>query len=426
MKSPFLPLVSILALIAAPSWAASPPPGVVIDETPEPATAYVGSPSIAILPDGSYVASHDFFGKKGRWLRTTSIFGSGDRGATWHLLAHLSDQTWSTLFFHDDALYLLGAAKEYGDIIIRKSTDGGQTWSTPTDASHGLLFPGTFHCGPTPVVVHGGRIWRAFERYSGTDGSWSGRFFHSLVISVPEKADLLQAANWTRTNDIAFDGNWVPGFRTGWLEGNVVVAPDGNVVNLLRVNAPPTLQDRFELEGPAAGIPRFELAARIEIAADGSSASFDPARGFFRFPGSQSKFTIRFDPTSHLYWSLVNKITNPYSGYPPTISPELQRNVLVLTSSPDLRHWDEHYIALRWHEGLPFSTKDRVAFQYVDWQFDGDDLVAVSRTSWNGQSYHNANFLTFHRVPHFRTLTRADSPPALAGPDGPDSPPVGN
>ena len=37
-------------------------PGVVIDYSPAETGKYIGSPSIAILPNGYYVASHDFFG----------------------------------------------------------------------------------------------------------------------------------------------------------------------------------------------------------------------------------------------------------------------------------------------------------------------------------------------------------------------------
>lgn len=400
---------------AAPAgWA--PPPGVVIDRSPDPARAYVGSPSIVVLPDGRLVASHDFFGKPGPLLRSTWVFRSADGGRTWCRVAHLQDQTWSTLFVHHGALYLIGTDRAYGDIVLRRSGDAGRTWTEPSDAGAGLLFPGRFHCGPTPVIVHDGRIWRAFERYSGPDGSWSGHFFHPLVVSAPVGSDLLRASSWTRTNDLTFDPAWVKGDRTGWLEGNVVAAPDGRLLDLLRVNAPPTLGDAFPLDGPAAGIPRYEVAAAVEVAADGRAVSFNPGRGFFRFPGSQSKFTIRFDPVSRLYWSVANRITNPYSGYPRNISPELQRNVLDLVCSPDLRHWTIRYTVLRWHEGLPLTLADHVAFQYADWQFDGPDLVVVSRTSWNGESYHNANLLTFHRIRGFRTVRPSDSPPPLRAP----------
>ncbi len=46
-------------------------------------------------------------------------------------------------------------------------------------------------------------------------------------------------------------------------------------------------------------------------------------------------------------------------------------------------------------------------FQYVDWKFEGEDLIAVSRTAFDdglggAANYHDANFITFHRVCNFR------------------------
>ena len=45
-------------------------------------------------------------------------------------------------------------------------------------------------------------------------------------------------------------------------------------------------------------------------------------------------------------------------------------------------------------------------FQYVDWLFDGDDLIVASRTAFDdglggAHNQHDANFLTFHRVVDF-------------------------
>lgn len=388
-----------------------PPPGVVIDRSPSPDTEYVGSPSIAILPDGSYVASHDFFGKTGPDQRAGRIFASHDRGQHWTQLAQLPDTTWGSLFVHAGALYWLSITEEYGNVTLRRSTDGGKTWTTPADAAHGLLFKGKFHCAPTPVVEHGGRIWRAVEEVVN-DQLWP-RHFASLVLSAPADADLLDAHNWTRSNGIVFDASWLPGRRPGWLEGNVVVTPDGGLVNLLRVNTEITPAGDPAPKSNAAGIPRYEAAARVAISPRGDTVSFDPAQGFFHLPGSQSKFTIRYDSVSRRYWSLVNKITHPHTLPDSNLDMQAQRNVVMLISSDDLKTWDERCTILRWREGELLNRKERFAFQYLDWQLDGDDLVAVARTSWDGQSFHNANLLTFHRVPHFRTLTMADSSPNL-------------
>jgi len=229
---------------------AGPPPGTVVFASPDPGRVSCASPSIAILPDGSYLVSNDTGGR-------TLVHRSADRGVTWRQLAEVRDQKWSMLFLHRGALHLIGVAAKAGHLIVRRSLDGGRTWTDPTDARHGLL-------------------------------------------------------------------------------------------------------------------------------------------------------------VSRRYWSIGSKITNPYSGYAWLYTPHHQRNVLSLTSSADLTTGEERCRLLRYREGqVVTKAESRVGFQYVDWQFDGPDLIAACRTSWAGANYHDANFITFHRVKNFRTLTLADSPSAL-------------
>jgi hypothetical protein len=83
---------------------------------------------------------------------------------------------------------------------------------------------------------------------------------------------------------------------------------------------------------------------------------------------------------------------------------------LALANSPDLRHWTVRNIVL-YHPDVANH-----AFQYVDWLFDGDDLIAVSRTAFDdglggAHRAHDANFLTFHRIKNFRNLEMSDSTP---------------
>jgi len=215
---------------------------------------------------------------------------------------------------------------------------------------------------------------------------------------------------------VMFDGRVVPGERTGWLEGNIVVQPNGQLANIMRLQANASPDLPFELPPPATHIPRYEVGAFLTVSPDGRKLSFDPQTGLIHFPGSQSKFTIRRDPRTGRYWALVQKITAP-SREVGRYLPNVQRNVLVLTTSTDLRNWEERYTVLRWREGERISSKAKVGFQYVDWQFDGDDIVAVCRTAWNADNYHNSNYVTFHRIANFRTLTPADSPPPLVTPD---------
>ena len=57
-------------------------PGVVIDHSPAASGLYIGSPGLAVLPNGDYLASHDLFGPKSREHEcpTTRVFRSADRG----------------------------------------------------------------------------------------------------------------------------------------------------------------------------------------------------------------------------------------------------------------------------------------------------------------------------------------------------------
>lgn len=389
------------------------PPGSVVFASADPQRQFVGSPSILVLADGSLLASHDNGGAgAGERRGRTSLRVSTDRGATWSLRAEVENQKWSSLFEHRGAIYLIGVTARGGDMIVRRSNDGGRTWTEPKDARHGLLAKGKFHCAPTPVVVHAGRVWRAFEEFAPTAPV---RAFRAFVLSAPEEADLLDARSWTRTNALAIDKRWLATRNGEWLEGNVVVAPDGSLVDILRVESHPATDAPFELPGAWRGIPRFEVAARLSVSTDGRTVAFDPARDFIHFIGSEAKFTIRRDPRTGRYWTLGNKITNPQSGADWVRSPHHQRNVIALCSSDDLRDWREHYRMLRYQEGTAVVKEgSRVGFQYVDWQFDGEDIVAVCRTCWDGLNYHDANMITFHRVRGFRTLTPADSPAELS------------
>jgi len=364
-------------------------PGVVIDHVPASSDLYLGSPSIAVLPNGGYVASHDFFGPKSNEFQSarTVVFGSGDHGKTWKRLSEVQGAFWSSLFVHRGALYLLGTDRHHGNIVIRRSMDGGATWTTPKDRNTGLLREnGEYHCAPMPVIEHGGRLWRALE-WRNPPIAW-GINYRAGMISIPVDADLLHADNWTNSNFLPSSREWNDGDMGAWLEGNAVVAPDGQLVDVLRV----------QTRSPD------EKATIVHISADGKTASFDPKTGFVDFPGGAKKFAIRFDPQSKRYWSLASIVHQRHRAN----DPGGIRNTLALTSSADLKQWNVCCIVL-YH---PDTRKH--AFQYVDWLFEGKDLIAVCRTAYDdGQggahNNHDANFLTFHRIADFRTKTLAGS-----------------
>ena len=364
--------------------ASAPPPGVAVAHMSPLSRAYVGSPGLAALPDGTCLAKHDLFGPGSTesTVAITRLYRSSDRGASWSFLAEVRGMYWSSIFTRGSQLFMIGTDRQYGNAVAMRSDDNGATWTRPVGPGAGRILPaGHYHTAPVPVLFYRGRIWRAMEQMGPVPGL---RRFRALMMSVPEDADLLDSRSWTATNTVS------GGFRHGgWLEGNAVAAPDGTIVNILRVESAAARDD----------------AVMLRVDDHGSTLLFDPKRDLIRLPGGDKKFTIRWDPKSGFYWSLVNPAGPEGRG----MAASAVRNTLALVRSSDLREWETRAVVL--HHPDP----KRHAFQYVDWLFDREDLIALSRTAWDDADggaprAHDANFLTFHRIENFRELT------GMAGP----------
>jgi len=364
----------------------------------DPATrTYLGSPSIVRLANGDLLGTHDYFGPgcplnhEGE-EHLTSVYRSTDRGKTWMNVTHISGAFWSSLFTVGEDVYLIGCSQQYGSVVIRRSRDGGNTWSHPADSCSGLLFQGgavhqppNFHCAPVPTLRHEGRLYRAFE--DNTPLNWP-KGFQAVVVSADEDADLLDANSWTISQRLPFDPDWMPGWHScGWLEGNAVADRDGKLWNVLRCN------------GKKQGLEEYSLwdrAALVRVEEGGKRLSFDPGEDFIDLPGGHTKFTIRYDRVAEAFLMLSNGNLDPEK---PT-----NRAVLSLYQSADLRNWTHVEVLLRDDSALsPDDSFRLTGFQYVDWQFDGDDIIYLSRTAYGGaHNFHDANRTTFHRLERFR------------------------
>jgi hypothetical protein len=354
-------------------------PGVPVVHSPKSTGVFRGTPSIAMIPNGNIVVSNDIFGTgaDGKSLpNRTDIFISRDKGLTWTFKTSINGAVWSGLFFHNNKLYLMGADTSSGaNFVIRSSSDQGSTWSAPT-----VLIPGGCHGSSTPVLIANNRIYKAYEHhFEDTNGKWmSGN--RSFIISAPVNADLMNAANWTVSNEIQ-KPTWVDG--TGWLESNAVIGRDGKIKGISRLAS---------MEGIYAGYYSLLNDNQIE---EGSARKI-------QFWGGASKFNIRYDAVTDKYWSLAN--------YAPSQLKEGNRSaggvrsVLALTSSSDLEEWTVNAIVLAHPDPV------NVGFQYVDWIFDGNDILFTSRTAYDdgmggADNYHNANFMTFHRITNYASAT---------------------
>jgi len=403
----FVVIIGVMSLVAACRDAAPIASDDHTDLTPhklwvstvkyqDPASEiYLGSPSLIRLDNDQLLASHDYFGPNrphdelGRSNRTT-VYLSTDKGLNWKRLKDIDGIYWATLFMHRGDVYLLGTSAANASVAILKSTDNGKSWTTPTDGNTGRLFEEgsggnapRYHCAPTPVLEHNGKLYKGFENVA--DNTLPGmRGYTAFVISIDIEKDLLQASNWTKSNELSFDGSWDPlgsNPTTGWLEGNAVAGPDGTLWNILRVNS----------------TPFHSRSAMIKIDDDGAKASFTPDN-FITFPGGQCKFVIRQDPTTKLYWAMLNA----------TPDVATQRNILELHVSKNLKNW--YFAKTLMADNQGYSKEKSIeltGFQYPDWQFDGDDLIYLSRTAYgqNVPRAHDANRITFGRVEDYKEYT---------------------
>lgn len=362
-------------------------PGTIIAHSPASTGLYIGSPSICILADGSYLASHDHFGPSSNEFEkpVSKIYRSENKGKTWKEVAVINGQFWSKLFTFRGKLYFFGTSKHHGNTIIRTSVDNGNTWSEPVDGNSGLLLQGEYHCAPMPFIEYNGKLWRAMEDAMGEIKKW-GKRYGAFMMSMELDKDPMLASSWQSTNILLYDSTMLNGKFGAWIEGNAVVTPDGNVADILRVDNKSTLDER---------------AAIVKISSDGKTASFDTATGFILFPGGSKKFTIRYDSVSKLYWTISNYIPDDIKQKNIGRNPASIRNTQGLFSSPDLINWSLRKILLQHPDVINHG------FQYVDWLFHKNDILFVSRTAYDdgaggAHNNHDANFLTFHKIKKFR------------------------
>jgi len=345
-----------------------------------PDRIYTTSPSIVVVPNGDYLLSFNLFGSDllppAETTGTTYVFRSSDQGQTWTDLTPtpMMDMKRGSLFAFGGDVFLWGYTAAPGSIVIRRSSDGGSSWTVPVDGTTGLLETGTFGGTPHDPVVHAGRLWTAV----------AGK----RLMSVATNRDFLDATRWSGPSAAADTDSGPLGPGLTITEAQIVASPETGVVVMPKVE----------------GLPYTVL-----IRATGNGAVADPTDAdWVALPGADKKFGAAYDPVSQRFYVLSNPVL-PAHQATPGISPELIRNTAAMSSSKDLLHWDVEQIFLY----SPNVTYE--AFQYLNFDFDGDDLVVASRTAFDltgepGVDHkpprgHDSNLVTFHRIPAFRTAT---------------------
>ena len=338
------------------------------------------SPSLVKLPDGALLASMDLYAPDVTPQNLTLIFRSDDSGETWHYLTDLFPCYWGTLFLHRGKLFMFSTETEYGNVLVSESKDEGKTWSVPTVLFYGsgLFKASGWQHTPSAFTEHQGRLYTSIDY-----GAWANGGHGICLLSIDADADLLNAENWCVSSPVRYDPTWQgapKGSSGGLLEGNIVVGPDGELYDLLRLQ----INDCVPNHGLAVALKGNYHDPEVKL-------KFD---SFVEIPcGSNSKTHIIRDEVSGQYIGIGNICTDS--------STPGQRNVLAMVSSRDMVHWEVAKNLLDYRH----MDAGKVGFQYIFFLIDGDDIIYLSRTSINNaHNYHDANYQTFHRIKNFRNF----------------------
>lgn len=337
---------------------------------------FLCSPSLVRHPEGYLLASMDLY-KGGDPQFLTLIFRSDDEGKTWHYVSELMPCFWGKLFIHKGELYMLSCSTGYGDLLIGKSTDGGKTFPAPVVLLRGTIGDNDgVHKNPQNIFRYNGRIYETLEWGRGGNEIFG---YAAMVMSCDENDDLLVPENWSFSEPRTFDPNFsettegLPN-NTLTMEGTLTADKEGNLLNVMRF-----VNDRG-----------YALAYKVD------TENRDAPLEYFKcikFPAHLSKFMIKYDTVSGKYYTIADRIYDKTKLY--------ARNLLSLMSSDDLNEWTVVCDLIDRRD----CDHNKVGFQYVDFEFDSEDIIFLCRTSLNGANdFHDTNYSTFHRIEKFREL----------------------
>ena len=157
------------------------------------------------------------------------------------------------------------------------------------------------------------------------------------------------------------------------IEGTLTVAPDGKLYNIMRFG-------------------KYATALVYAVNTEDHDAPLTYAR-CMNFPANYSKFMIKYDEVSKKYYSVATRLYDREKAG--------ARNLLSLMSSADLETWD---VVTDLYD-LRDEDHKKVGLQYVDFFFEGDDILYLCRTAINNaNNFHDANYSTVHRIKNFRHL----------------------
>lgn len=400
---------------------------VVVAESEDPQNLVMHNPTLVRLPGGRLVAGYLHSDRTNSANSRSVVVTSDDGGLTWIERSRMAIGQ-ARLFAAGGAVYQLGSGSR---MRITRSEDGGATWSEPAE-----LDGRVWHQTASNVWHTRGRVYVAIERRAARDiTAWAVGDMAPVLMSGAVDADLRDRANWVFSDEIHF-ADIIPGYREnepqlgpfgvpffaqsypgrtqigggrtfspmGWLETNVVQIEDPD-----HLWHDPTGRTFHLFMRANTGRTGLAAIARVVEQEDGSlvSSLVEAPSGrtmlFLPMPGGQMRFHLLYDRQMSLYWLLGSQATDSMRRpelLPPERfgTPDNERHRMVLHYSRNMVDWQ--FAGL-----VAIGETPRQARHYASMDFDGDDIVILSRSGdARAKSAHDGNLITFHRVRDFRRL----------------------
>lgn len=275
----------------------------VVARSPTPRTQYLGSPSLLRTASGKVYLMHDQFS-----AATGRLYASDGEKGGYGIADFPSGMFWPTIWEHTDGnLYILHFAAEFGNIVLKKSTNGGLTWTSVTLSTSGGPVPaasGSYkwhRAGGLKPLYHDGYLFFGLENQPGAyfDG------FLAHVLYAPEGADLMAPGNWKSAGPLARGTTGGLANRTqpsaatpGFLEGNICADDAGQLWYIARFSGSTTLNK----------------CLRIPLGWDGSTITMPAWSADFIVDCPVG--TVKFEMVRHgaYYYALGNTATTDLSA----------------------------------------------------------------------------------------------------------------
>jgi len=403
---------------------------VLVAYSPDSKNMPLYSPSIVRLSTGRLVISYTEARKKDNDETDYQvIMTSDDGGKTWIKRAEQTVGLQGRIFEANGVLYYLAPGT---GLPACKSTDNGNTWSTPVYLTSKDK---TWQQTAANVWYAHGNVYLEMELRVRVINAWGAGEKAPVLLRAKITDDLTKAASWTFSSVLDF-GDLIPCYREntpkieffglpfytqkypdrndiapgrsfspmGWAEGNVVQILDPN--HYWYDDSGSTFHIFLR---SLTGMTNYGAVCKVVENADGTMTTMletVPSGKkilFLPLPGGHNRFHVLYDATTKTYWLLSNQSTD-----------SMTKAELLASDRHDLAYGERNRLVLHFSKNMvdwcfagvvAIGATQKEARSYAAMDFDGNDLVILSRSGDpNSYSAHETNMITFHRVKNFREL----------------------